>query len=153
MSILQKAIETQKLGSPHQSMSLSNEFHDYEICPRKKTRTVFSRSQIYRLESMFEMKRYLSSSERSSLANTLKLTETQVKIWFQNRRNKWKRQAGEISKDMKNDYLKTPIKSLSNFTTPLSLTPISIIGQHDIPSFSGTDQFVALANSLLSKGK
>ena len=59
---------------------------------KKKTRTVFSRSQIYRLESMFEMKRYLSSTERSNLATTLNLTETQVKIWFQNRRNKWKRQ-------------------------------------------------------------
>ena len=63
-----------------------------DILKRKKTRTVFSRRQVYQLESAFELKRYLSSSERASLASSLKLSETQVKIWFQNRRNKWKRQ-------------------------------------------------------------
>uniref|UniRef100_A0A1I8JS22 Homeobox domain-containing protein n=2 Tax=Macrostomum lignano TaxID=282301 RepID=A0A1I8JS22_9PLAT len=59
---------------------------------KKKTRTVFSRAQVYQLEATFDAKRYLSSSERSGLAHALRLTETQVKIWFQNRRNKWKRQ-------------------------------------------------------------
>lgn len=59
---------------------------------KKKTRTVFSRSQVYQLESAFDMKRYLSSAERSGLAVSLNLSETQIKIWFQNRRNKWKRQ-------------------------------------------------------------
>ncbi|KAA3678117.1 uncharacterized protein DEA37_0008490 [Paragonimus westermani] len=59
---------------------------------KKKTRTVFSRNQVHQLETTFNLKRYLSSSERVVLAKALQLTETQVKIWFQNRRNKWKRQ-------------------------------------------------------------
>ena len=65
---------------------------DCDTVYRKKTRTVFSRSQVGRLESTFVSKRYLSSVERTRLAADLRLTDTQVKIWFQNRRNKWKRQ-------------------------------------------------------------
>uniref|UniRef100_A0A915JHT7 Homeobox domain-containing protein n=1 Tax=Romanomermis culicivorax TaxID=13658 RepID=A0A915JHT7_ROMCU len=45
---------------------------------KKKTRTVFSRSQVFQLESTFDVKRYLSSAERSNLASTLRLTETQL---------------------------------------------------------------------------
>lgn len=47
---------------------------------KKKTRTVFTRSQVFQLESTFDMKRYLSSSERAGLAASLHLTETQVSV-------------------------------------------------------------------------
>ncbi|XP_037813005.1 putative mediator of RNA polymerase II transcription subunit 26 [Lucilia sericata] len=59
---------------------------------KKKARTTFTGRQIFELEKQFEIKKYLSSSERTEMAKLLNVTETQVKIWFQNRRTKWKRQ-------------------------------------------------------------
>ncbi|XP_015604261.1 homeobox protein unc-4 homolog [Cephus cinctus] len=59
---------------------------------KKKARTTFSGIQIFELEKQFEVKKYLSSSERADMAKLLNVTETQVKIWFQNRRTKWKKQ-------------------------------------------------------------
>jgi hypothetical protein len=49
-------------------------------------------AQVHELERRFKQQRYLSAPEREHLANALKLTSTQVKIWFQNRRYKNKRQ-------------------------------------------------------------
>lgn len=56
--------------------------HDlHEIMHRKKkTRTVFSRTQIFQLETTFDRKRYLSSADRANLAQGLRLTEQQVKV-------------------------------------------------------------------------
>ncbi|XP_023948476.1 homeobox protein bagpipe-like [Bicyclus anynana] len=58
---------------------------------KKRSRAAFSHAQVYELERRFSQQRYLSGPERADLAASLKLTETQVKIWFQNRRYKTKR--------------------------------------------------------------
>ncbi|XP_023246308.1 homeobox protein Nkx-3.1-like [Copidosoma floridanum] len=58
---------------------------------KKRSRAAFSHAQVYELERRFATQKYLSGPERADLARGLKLTETQVKIWFQNRRYKTKR--------------------------------------------------------------
>ena len=79
---------TQRKDSYHSNLSKC----DSKLKIKKKTRTVFSRQQVFYLEAAFDAKRYLSSAERSEIAASLNLTETQIKVWFQNRRNKWKSQ-------------------------------------------------------------
>nr|XP_020449948.1 homeobox protein Nkx-3.1 [Monopterus albus] len=69
---------------------------------QKRSRAAFTHLQVLELEKKFNQQKYLSASDRAHLASTLRLTETQVKIWFQNRRYKTKRkqQTSEFCKDM-----------------------------------------------------
>lgn len=68
---------------------------------QKRSRAAFTHLQVMELEKKFNHQKYLSAPERAHLASALRLTETQVKIWFQNRRYKTKRkQQTEFSKEM-----------------------------------------------------
>ncbi|KAL8565187.1 hypothetical protein ACOMHN_003974 [Nucella lapillus] len=58
---------------------------------KRKRRVLFSKAQTYELERRFRQQRYLSAPEREHLASIIRLTPTQVKIWFQNHRYKLKR--------------------------------------------------------------
>ncbi|XP_046878145.1 NK2 homeobox 2b [Hypomesus transpacificus] len=71
-----------------------------ETVKKRKRRVLFSKAQTYELERRFRQQRYLSAPEREHLANALRLTPTQVKIWFQNHRYKMKRARAEKGMDM-----------------------------------------------------
>lgn len=64
---------------------------------KRKRRVLFSKSQTYELERRFRQQRYLSAPEREHLASLIRLSPTQVKIWFQNHRYKTKRAHNEKS--------------------------------------------------------
>ena len=96
---------------------------------KRKPRALFSHAQVYELERKYAMQKYLTANEREQLANMLRLTETQVKIWFQNRRYKNKKQRLEQAPKSKDTMVFPPTLSpncpseISNTNFPICVTP------------------------------
>ncbi|CAH0717157.1 unnamed protein product, partial [Brenthis ino] len=85
-------VESSTTGDAQEFENKPSEYQSGSCTSRgKRARTAFSAQQIKSLEAEFEKNRYLSVAARGRLARQLRLTETQIKIWFQNRRTKWKR--------------------------------------------------------------
>ncbi|CAH2320448.1 homeobox -like 2 [Pelobates cultripes] len=57
----------------------------------RRSRTIFTEVQLMGLEKKFQKQKYLSTPDRLDLAQSLGLTQLQVKTWYQNRRMKWKK--------------------------------------------------------------
>lgn len=113
---------------------------------KRKPRILFSQGQVLELERKFRQQRYLTAPERETLASILKLTPTQVKIWFQNRRYKSKRVQieGGHSSSLKNcdgssTSTKCPSDSCSSSKDYEELSLGTTSGSYGPPAFLGSN--------------
>uniref|UniRef100_A0A8B9L9P4 BARX homeobox 2 n=1 Tax=Astyanax mexicanus TaxID=7994 RepID=A0A8B9L9P4_ASTMX len=81
--------------APATPVSISSESETEHSIPRlkkpRRSRTIFTELQLMGLEKKFQKQKYLSTPDRLDLAQSLGLTQLQVKTWYQNRRMKWKK--------------------------------------------------------------
>ncbi|XP_029170910.1 probable serine/threonine-protein kinase DDB_G0267686 [Nylanderia fulva] len=103
----------------------------------KRTRTAYTSSQLLELEKEFTTGQYLCRSRRIKISQNLKLTEKQIKVWFQNRRMKNKKEENAKSKksppkliDASNHDQKTSGQTTSSLETSFesSSTDSSTLG-------------------------
>ncbi|GMR38989.1 hypothetical protein PMAYCL1PPCAC_09184, partial [Pristionchus mayeri] len=113
---LQSLAGNQMRNSSNSALRLSPN----SLIQKKQSRPTFTGHQIFMLEKKFEQTKYLAGSDRAQLANELNMSESQVKVWFQNRRTKWrKKEAADNALTKREDMQNAHPNGLGKLSSPL----------------------------------
>ncbi|XP_075233572.1 uncharacterized protein LOC142331505, partial [Lycorma delicatula] len=136
-------LHTPKPIRPYTNLILESEIPDRNGCSgngnlskrkRSWSRAVFSNLQRKGLEKRFQMQKYITKPDRRQLAATLGLTDAQVKVWFQNRRMKWRhnKELKYHNNNNNNNSLNSMGNSSSSSTTSSSSSSTNVIQKQDV---------------------
>jgi Homeodomain len=113
------------------------------ISKKRKRRVLFSKAQTFELERRFRQQRYLSAPEREHLASLIRLSPTQVKIWFQNHRYKTKRAAHEKGMDHHHQHHQN--MNAANLSSPRRVA-VPVLVRNGRPCMVGSNGTVSASN-------
>lgn len=114
---------------------------------KRKRRVLFSKAQTFELERRFRQQRYLSAPEREHLASLIRLTPTQVKIWFQNHRYKTKRAAHEKGMEYHQQQHHQNLTNSSMGGSPRRVA-VPVLVRNGRPCMVGSTQNSSIATNL-----